>query len=204
VYVIDSITWLVAKGNMILRTNNGGHTWETVFKTDFMGALKLFSFPTPDIGYITDNVLDMDHYISAGLIIKTVDGGLSWAVLTPEPWNSNKKILPYIVALQFTNNLEGYMSTVDNYDLYKSSDGGNSWLLVMNKIATNGLQHFISDQIGYSSDGVTINFTGDGGKTWTIDNYDNNPGSDILTWTFLPSGQGYALTRDHRIIKNMN
>jgi photosystem II stability/assembly factor-like uncharacterized protein len=66
------------------------------------------------------------------------------------------------------------------------------------------LQYFITDQIGYSSDGITINVTKDGGNTWNVDYYNNAPNSDILTWTFLGTGQGYALTRDHRIIKNMN
>lgn len=203
-YVIDSLTWLVAKGTVILRTNDGGQTWETVFQTDFMGDLQLFSFPSPNIGYITDGVVDMDHNISAGLIIKTINGGLSWTVLAPEPWESNKILLSYIVALQFTNNLEGYMSTIGDSKLYKTSDGGNNWSLISNKNYTNGLQYFISEYVGFSSDGITVNITNDGGKTWEIDNYDNSPNSDILTWTFLPSGQGYALTRDHRIIKNMN
>ena len=203
-YVIDSITWLVAKGNMILRTNNGGQTWVTVFQTDFMGALQLFSFPSSNIGYITDGIVDMDHNVSAGLLLKTIDGGLSWTVLAPEPWESNKILLPYIVSLHFTNNLEGYMSTIGDSDLYKSLDGGKSWSLVANNNFTNGLQYFINDKTGYSSDGVTVKITNDGGETWGIDNYNDTPGSDILTWTFLPSGQGYALTRDHRIIKNMN
>jgi hypothetical protein len=67
---------------------------------------------------------------------------------------------------------------------------------------SNGLQHFISEKIGYYNDGITVYVTNDGGKTWKLDNYNDAQGSDIRYWTFLETGQGYALTRDHRIIKN--
>jgi hypothetical protein len=67
---------------------------------------------------------------------------------------------------------------------------------------SNGLQHFISEDIGYYSDGITVYLTNDGGKSWKIDNYNDARGGDILYWTFLETGKGYALTRDHRIISN--
>jgi photosystem II stability/assembly factor-like uncharacterized protein len=203
-YVIDSLTWLVAKGTEIYRTNDAGQTWQNVFHTDFMGALERFSFPSPNVGFINDGVVDMDHNLSAGLIVKTIDGGQSWTILKPEPWNSNNIILPYVVAMQFNNDKEGYLSTLADSKLFKTLDGGNNWELVNNNRYTNGLQYFITGQIGYSSDGITIYVTNNGGKTWQIDYYNNDTDSDILTWTFLKNGQGFAITRDHRIIKNIN
>jgi len=202
-YVMDSITWIVAKGTEIYRTNNGGHSWQNVFHTDFMGALQNFSFPSRSIGYITDGVVDMDHYSSVGLILKTIDEGQSWSILKPEPWKSSGTILPYITAMQFNNDLEGYLSTFSDSKLYETFDGGNNWELINNNHYT-GLQYFITTKIGFSSDWMTIYVTKDGGKTWQIDYKNNAPNSDILTWTFLKTGQGYALTRDHRIIKNIN
>jgi hypothetical protein len=50
--------------------------------------------------------------------------------------------------------------------------------------------------IGHSRDGITIYISNDGGKTWNIDNYNDTAGSNIISWTFLPSGQGYAITVD--------
>lgn len=202
-YVIDSLTWVIAKGTEIYRTKNAGQTWQNVFHTDFIGALESFSFSSSAIGYINDGVVDMDHNQSAGLIVKTIDGGQSWTILKPEPWKSNGAILPYVVAMQFNNDLEGYLSILGDSKLFKTLDGGNTWDVINNNHYTNGLQYFITDQIGYSSNGTTIYSTKDGGKSWNINYFNNAPNSDILTWTFLDSGQGYALTRDHRIIKKI-
>jgi photosystem II stability/assembly factor-like uncharacterized protein len=201
-YVLDSLTWLVAKGRWILRTDNAGQTWETVFQTDFTGVLQHFSFPSADTGYITDGAVDPDHYLSAGLILKTVDRGKHWKVLTPDPWMTNGGMLPYVVALQFISSLDGYMTTYEDSKLYKTSDGGDHWSLATDRVITNGLQYFINGNTGYSSDGMAVVVTNDGGKNWSVDSYLSVPGSEILTWNFLPSGRGYALTRDHRIIRN--
>jgi photosystem II stability/assembly factor-like uncharacterized protein len=135
-YVLDSITWLIAKTTHIYRTNNGGQTWQNVFQTDFMGALESFSFPSSDVGYINDGVVDMDHNLSAGLIVKTIDGGQSWAKLDPEPWKSNGTAMPQIKALQFITDQIGFIATYDS-KLYKTLDGGSNWLLVHNNHNSN-------------------------------------------------------------------
>lgn len=105
--------------------------------------------------------------------------------------------------MQFITDQTGYMSTYGDYKLYKTIDGGNNWTLIHNNNLTNGLEYYISENLGYYSDGVTIYVTNDGGRTWKADYYDNTPESDILIWTFLETGEDYALTRDHRIIKNI-
>ena len=203
-YFIDTSTWLIAQGVNIFRTTDAGQTWQAVFHTDFMGAFAHFSFPSPNIGYISTGVVDIDHGVSAGLIIKTIDGGQTWTTLTSEPWKSSGINLPALVAMQFINDIDGFISTFENYKLYKTIDGGNNWSIVPNNKTINSLMYFVDEKAGYYSDGYTIYITNDGGKTWKIDNYNNSPNSDILVWTFLYNGQGYALTRDHRIIKNMN
>lgn len=200
-YVIDSLTWLVAEGNHILKTNNGGQTWETVFQTDFIGTFEHFSFPSLNIGYINFGVVDWDHNATAGHILKTNNGGQTWTIMNPEPWKSNGIPIPYLVAMQFTSEMIGYISTIGDSKLYKTTDGGDNWMLITNINKTNGLEYFITENSGYCSDGNAIYFTNDGGKTWKIDYYNGAANSDILTWTFLKTGEGYALTRDHRIIK---
>ena len=203
-HIIDSKTWLVAAGTYICKTNNGGQTWQTVFQKTFYGTFKHFTFPTTNVGYISLSAVNFDVGASVGLILKTTDSGETWTIMKPEPWKSNGISIPYICALQFVTDQIGYISTFADYKLYKSADSGNNWTLIHNDNYTIGLEYFINENVGYYSDGVTIYVTNDGGKTWKVDYYNNAPSADILTWTFLETGQGYALTRDHRIIKNIN
>jgi photosystem II stability/assembly factor-like uncharacterized protein len=201
-YVIDSLTWLVAKGTFIFRTDNGGQTWETVFQTDFPGAFERFSFPSLNIGYITIGFVNYDHNADVGLILKTTDKGKTWTIMTPEPWKSKGIPIPYMVSMQFTSEMIGYISTFGDSKLYKTTDGGDNWTLISDKDVANGLEYFITEDLGYCSDGLTIYVTNNGGKSWKIDHNNNAADSDILTWTFLKTGEGYALTRDNRIIRN--
>lgn len=202
-YVKDSITWIVAKGTEIYRTNNAGQIWESVFRTDFMGALQSFSFPTPDTGYITDSFFDIDNNQSAALLLKTIDGGQSWEVLKPEPWNSHQTNFPGIYSMQFVTDQIGFIVT-ENSGLWKTTNGGNSWSVINSTPSISSYMYFINDVKGYGSNGMTIYATKDGGKTWEIDNPNFTHDSDINNWTFLKSGLGIAVTRDHKIISTIN
>jgi len=198
-HIIDSTTWVVASGSYIYRTNNAGQTWQTVFQTNFMGVFDHFSFPSPTVGYANIGAVDSDNGASVGLIVKTTDAGQTWTILHPEPWKSNNISIPDM-SMQFVTDQIGYLSTIWDYKLYKTVDGGSHWALVHNTDSI-GLACFLNENLGYYTDGVTIKVTNDGGKNWKVDYYNNAKNSDILTWTFLETGQGYALTRDQRIIK---
>jgi photosystem II stability/assembly factor-like uncharacterized protein len=208
-YVIDSLTWLVAKGNYILRTNNAGQTWQTVY--DRWPLMDHFSFPSSSTGYayggyFNCGVTGIGPCVNYGNVSKTIDGGQSWTNVKSEPWNSGGVSIPYITNLQFITDDIGYFSTFSEDKLYKTVDGGNNWTALQNNNGLNvyTLLYFIDEDKGYYCDGKTIYATNDGGMTWKVDYYNNTSNSDILTWTFLKSGEGYALTRDHRIIKRNN
>jgi photosystem II stability/assembly factor-like uncharacterized protein len=200
-YIIDSITWLVSRGRQIIRTDDGGQTWQTVLQTNYQGAFEHFSFATSDIGYINYGKIYTDNETSFGLIYKTTDRGQTWTLLNPDPWTSNGTLTPYIYYLQFITEEIGYLSTFDSYYLYKSADGGNIWNLVHKKNNTTGLQYFINEDEGYYSDGLSVYSTKDGGKTWKVDFYYSDTNSRILAWTFLTTGDGYAVTNGHKILK---
>ena len=200
-HIIDSLTWVVASGNYVYRTNNAGQSWQIVYQTNFMGVFDHISFPSSSVGYANIGAIDHDNAASVGLILKTTDAGQTWAVLNPEPWKSNNKSIPDMTYLQFVTDQTGYLITIWDYELYKTVDGGNHWVLVHNKTNSLGLACFINENTGYYSDGLTVNVTKNGGKNWKVDYYNNSNESDILNWTFLKTGQAYALTRDQRIIK---
>ena len=203
--VIDTLSWIFTRSGEIYKTDDAGQTWQMVDYNSTGAIYENFSFPSSLVGYTSTGGIVMDVSAgsggSSGSILKTTDGGLNWNILNPEPWKSSGSEMPYLTALQFITDQIGYIATYDS-KLYKTIDGGYNWLLMHENHNSNGLQHFVSEETGYYSDGITVYITNDGGKTWKIDNYNDAPGSDILYWTFLETGQGYALTRDHRIIKN--
>jgi hypothetical protein len=205
-YILDSNTWLVAKGVDIYLTTNSGQFWQQLFHSGFMGAFGSFSFPSPTTGYISIGVVDFDHNLNASQIIKTIDGGKSWTVMNPEPWSSSAEPTPYVGDIQFVTDRIGYLSTYSVYKLYKTLDGGDNWIPVQNNntISVYTLLDFIDEKIGYYCDGANIYSSNDEGRTWKLDNDSKSAKSNILDWSFLKTGVGFALTQDHRIIKRNN
>lgn len=204
-HIIDSISWLVAAGTHIYRTDNAGQTWQTVYSTNFMGAFEGFSFISSTVGYINIGAVDIDHGGSVGMILKTTDGGKNWNVLKSEPWKSNNSSMPYVIDMQFISEQVGYISTYCDYQLYKSIDGGNTWALVPNNMHVRYF-HFINENMGYSNDGSNIYKTINGGKFWRKDYCKEkiNDSTGIDFWTFTKTGLGFGLTRDHKIIRKFN
>jgi photosystem II stability/assembly factor-like uncharacterized protein len=203
--VLDSITWIAAQGVDIYRTNNAGQTWQTVFHTDSIIAFIQFSFPSKNLGFASTGTINFDKFTSLGFILKTNDGGLTWKFLNPEPWKSLGTNMPYIYSMQFVTEQIGYISTYDA-ELYNTIDGGNNWALIHKNNNTTGLEYFISESKGFYCNGTKIFVTNDGGINWQVDYLisGNSTNNDILAWTFVQSGQGFAITRDHKILKKIN
>jgi photosystem II stability/assembly factor-like uncharacterized protein len=117
---------------LILRTEDACLTWQTVFQTDLMDVFEHFSFTSQSEGYANIGVVDLDHYASVGVIVKTTNGGQTWTTMSPNPWKLKRVLIPYLVAMQFINSLKGVISTYGDYRLYKTIDAGLSWSIVQN------------------------------------------------------------------------
>ncbi len=102
-YVTDS-----AKSALV-KTSDSGKTWRNSF-LDSSHIIKGFCFPTPSIGYLTEN---------NGNIYKTIDAGNTWIQLTsPTTMTLN--------CVSFSNGTNGYIGGKAGI-LYKTTDGGTSW-----------------------------------------------------------------------------
>jgi len=198
IYMKDSLNWILADGNDITFTNDGGLTFKKVLTTDFNAPFSHLSFPTNMVGYACGGA--NDDYTAFGFIAKTIDGGQSWNILNPEPWNSNNKTFPTPNAIQFITEQIGFIFTI-NGEIYKTIDGGCYWTIIPKIISTSG--YFFSEDKGYSTNTKNIYKTNDGGKTWDIDFTipSNSNNSYILDMCFLKSGEGFAITPDSKIIK---
>lgn len=92
----------------MVRTQNGGTTWNTVYWGT--ASLRAVDFPNPTVGYAVG---------ASGLQVKSIDGGLSWTPL-PNPlrlhwWD-----------VDFVNADTGWV-VGENAAIYRTNDGGLTW-----------------------------------------------------------------------------
>jgi photosystem II stability/assembly factor-like uncharacterized protein len=162
VFFTDELNgWAVGEStlNQIIKTNDGGETWVQVPKTwqDSYYFSRVF-FLNSKIGWIT----------SGSVILKTVDGGVSW--------KSMLQTGPYIgaYAVFFTDANTGWAADYFGAIL-KTTDGGATWKESYNVNTTSGQQsgyfhdiNFINSNVGWAvgTNGLMVT-TNDGGLSWS-------------------------------------
>jgi photosystem II stability/assembly factor-like uncharacterized protein len=134
---------------LILKTTNGGDSWEMVYNP--AGSLRAIHFPSSDVGYAVG---------MSSQLFKTTDGGTNWTSV-------NTGIDANLSSVFFTSSSTGYTCGATG-KIYKTTDGGNTWTL-QNSGVTNYLYDilFTNDLVGYAVDSrKTLLNTTDGGNTW--------------------------------------
>ncbi len=100
-------------------------------------------------------------YLFGDQNLKTTDGGTTWKQL-----NISAPYGDLIMTGVFLNADMGFYA--DDYNIYKSTDGGNSWVLknrdTVTPVATPIV--FYNNTLGFYSNGETLYRTTDGGDTW--------------------------------------
>jgi photosystem II stability/assembly factor-like uncharacterized protein len=170
----------VGTSGEIVRTTNGGKSWQELYPTGITGLEQLTSiqFLNTNLGYAAG---------CNGVILKTTDGGENWSALTP-PTSLD------IRELFFINKDIGWVCGDEQF-LAKTTDGGASW----STISRTGTYpypaiQFIDENTGwmlYTSayDGKILK-TNDGGINWTT----QIKGDSIHFWNlyFLNNSVGFA------------
>jgi photosystem II stability/assembly factor-like uncharacterized protein len=177
IHFIDKLTgWAVGgnqyakgKGNVVLKTNDGGTSWTSV-KTDTSLAYHAVYFVDKDTGIVVGE---------DGIVLRTTNGGNSW---------DTKKMDDYIgygwldifdlFEITFSNKQTGWIVGAGYYgnEIYKTTDCGKTWrwdeYIIEPKIFS-GLYDicFTDDLHGYivGDMGVFLKTT-DGGTTWQHQN----------------------------------
>lgn len=107
---------LEPQGGVILRTIDGGNTWEKVFASH--GGMeyvwKMF-FVNGTIGYAS-----IESFIDLTSIAKTTDGGQTWTQLIVSPTNQD------IQGIGFINENKGWVGPRD-HPMFETNDGGETW-----------------------------------------------------------------------------
>ncbi|HZE71264.1 MAG TPA: YCF48-related protein [Pyrinomonadaceae bacterium] len=166
---IDSEVAVQLVGNTLAKTTDGGRTW----------AQKL-PIPTPDNQDIPPQTVFFFSrelgWIVGELVYRTTDGGSNWQVVSSTPLGDsqnqrNMRIAPayadYMPSLWFTDPKHGVMARLDG-EVYATSDGGDTWQLVLRADRRINDLIFVDAQDGWmvGTEGFLAK-TVDGGRTWT-------------------------------------
>ena len=167
--------WILAKSHgtqidsdeddmYILSTNDGGLTWSNPLKAldgDYVnfGVNRIYTSSN-------NNVLLYADYGGFKNIVHSSNGGLSWNHV-----NTGTQV-KYIRDIDFPSENIGYLvvSVENGYNtknaIYKSTNGGLSWLPHnIDEIKVSGID-FFTDDIGINFYKGVLKITKDGGKTW--------------------------------------
>jgi len=194
--------WGTSLNGYIFHTDDGGHTWRDVTpqygtidsQRDFfaLDALHAWTIILPLPGCLTEMPSDYcpDYYRTRGPVWYTEDGGQSWSPggLFPDP---ERTFETRLIKIRFANEVLGWAQWLSRdpnanqalYHLYKTMDGGESWMPVINEPYQAEFL-FLSELSGFkyqespgwaktldefmngSALGV-LQKTLDGGKTWS-------------------------------------
>ncbi|PKB15273.1 YCF48-related protein [Flavobacterium sp. 5] len=185
--ILDDNNIILSTSNSIVKTTDGGSTWEslsvpnaTVVKTFFTSSL---------VGHAT---------CANGTILKTTDGGVNWHTTLSLVTNYSN-----FYSIYFVNKNLGF-SSQEYSNMYRTTDGGETWMEVSGNIREMHDFYFLDDTNGFASGeyGATYKTT-DGGITWNTIFFENGfvGGNDIYGIYFEDNNTGYVTGVNGRIMK---
>jgi len=160
IYFADEETgWAVSRGR-VLRTLDGGTTWEAQASWE-RGGSAMICFVNSQVGYVRPAI--------DTLLYKTTDGGQQWSTLP-------MKSLRWETDLYFVDSQHGWVcntkapssSWPDYANVFGTIDGGITWtcLDTLKEVRHLSAIFFVDDQLGWVASPDKIYQTTDGGNTW--------------------------------------
>lgn len=187
VFFINPDTGFICSVGAILRTEDGGFTWNQQI-SDYVW-LRRFSFPSEEIGYCVG-----DYHT----IYKTYNGGYLWSCISQSGTYN-------LTAVSFATPEIGYIAGHNGTSgfIEKTVDGGASWVLVYENpsiIIENGLFALNADVVYACGAGGTIVKTTNGGVSWVEEV--SNTEWFLRGLYFFPSGVGFVCGHNGILLKN--
>ena len=146
----------------LIKTVNGGSTWDTIHITPDYSAVTSFNFINSNTGWVSLAYVVYPMGTNSR-IFKTTNGGVNWSVQRIDSNASHRKI-------SFINDLTGWASVTSSNssssNLIKTSNGGNSWFNLQANISW-GMFQFVDPNTGWAEDVTgSLYKTTNGGMNW--------------------------------------
>ncbi|MBZ0203364.1 MAG: T9SS type A sorting domain-containing protein, partial [Ignavibacteria bacterium] len=154
---IGSNSWDIPNliGGEIIRTTNGGSSWNRVL-LDSNFRIKDFYFFNSTTGLAVGG-----SYSLTGFIYRTTDAGLNWINITSPDINS------HIYNIQYVDPNTAFAGA--NHGVFKSTNAGLNWERsdIPNHVLNWGKVHFFDSNTGiYTGDTAKVHRTSDAGDSW--------------------------------------
>lgn len=152
--------WICGYRSFVLRTTDGGQSWQGVTTDNNMLQLESIHFVSPQIGYTS----------GGGRILKTVDGGQSWFDVSPATPLASSLWGCYFVSADTGVVIGGGCFDSRQY-FFRTTNGGQSWTRFVGSLPNSGLTDamlYSASGLGYASSSGAIWQTDDGGISWEL------------------------------------
>lgn len=113
--------------SVIYRTTDLGTTWDSGFQTN--KTVTKFAFISPNIGFASGTIYDLNTQTETATIDKTTDGGFLWTNIFSQhvfPPSAYFKNAAGLYAIAFADSLHGY-ACGDQGLILQTTDGGVTW-----------------------------------------------------------------------------
>lgn len=145
------------------RTRDAGKTWEDVSPlargTRTCHLWDVY-FVDADLGWAVGVAQRPNDPVEKGIVFRTVDGGRSWKQIDKGVENAGE-----IFAVEFESRNTGFAAS--NTGVWKTTDGGESWILVYESKAEQLFDVALTDrEVWAVGSNGTIVSSKDSGKTW--------------------------------------
>jgi len=205
-FTSSSTGYIVGDSGTIKRTTDGGTNWENIY-SGTSNILNSVHFPATDTGYIVGG----DDNYSQPELLKTIDGGLTWAIIATDitlPMN----LTTVFFITSNTGYAAGHYFTMCSKEIViKTEDGGTHWSIVYDTspcdfgtsfkslFFTNGNYGYVA---GHWEGSGQIIRTNDGGLSWSNKIFSYN--HTLRSIHFPDNDTGYAVGDLGYILKTID